>query len=199
MHFARTSLKKSVQKRRKNIKLLDSTSYQSEYTSFIWMVQVFSDFSKIQFGTFSRPAIGLVILFFVSKSLLSMFSFDDNRIIFLFKRKKKVLVKLWVNKFLIKKNKTYHSVSSLSTQKILFVLCKASSALVIIELVSTTTLFVLILFVKIIADSQMKTLYETMNELDAEKADWNKRSILRIVKNNRLNLYFGFLRICFSL
>ena len=45
----------------------------------------------------------------------------------------------------------------------------------------------------------MKTLYETMNELKAEKAPKNNRSVLRPMKNNRLNLYFDLFRIRFSL
>ena len=48
----------------------------------------FCDFSIIQFDMFSSPDIGLVILLFASKSLLSMFSFGDNWIIFLFKKEK---------------------------------------------------------------------------------------------------------------
>ena len=58
----------------------------------------FCDFSIIQFDMFSSPDIGLVILLFVSKSLLRMFSFGDNWIIFLFKKRKihykKILTKM---------------------------------------------------------------------------------------------------------
>ena len=48
----------------------------------------FDDFSKTQFVMFSSPAIGFVILLFVSKSFLRMFSFGDKLIISLLKKKK---------------------------------------------------------------------------------------------------------------